>query len=193
MWHVRLRCNAKLIIVFIHGITWIIYLFFAQTHISFDKFLHLSFHSFSFKLFNQHQCYLTNKGKHRCFRQKFDSLFRLNFSQNIFVHIRLSSLESMLFVRKCMVKLSNYSRKTVLLNMALIESHGEPHSKQISGCKLWRTVPRFIEGASPNIKPRRFSVDNKYFVYLTFTSYVRSLIRHDILSIFNDCSKDTKF
>lgn len=63
---------------------------------------------------------------------------------------------------------------------------------EISGCKLWRTVPRFIEGASPNIKPRRFSVDNKYFVYLTFTSYARSLIRHDILSIFKDCSKDTK-
>lgn len=172
------------------------YLPFFLYQISFDKFLHLPFHSFSFKLLNQHLCYITNKGKHRCFWQKFDSLFRLNFSQNIIVHIRLSSLESMLLVRKCIVKLSNYSRKTVLLNMALTESHGGPQFTQaieISGWKLWRTVPRFIEGASPNIKPRRFSVDNKYFVYLTFTSYARSLIKQDILSIFKDCSKDTKF
>lgn len=173
MWHVRLRCNAKLIIVFIHGITWIIYLFFAQTHISFDKFLLLSFHSFSFKLFNQHQCYLTNKGKHRCFRQKFDSLFRLNFSQNIFVHIRLSSLESMLLVRKCMVKLSNYSRKTVLLNMALIESHGEPHSIQTSSHKRSKFPDVNYEGLSRDSLKVQVQISNLGdFLSIISTSFI---------------------
>lgn len=150
------------------------YLHFFLYQISFDKFLHLPFHSFSFKLLNQHLCYITNKGKHRCFWQKFDSLFRLNFSQNIIVHISLSSLESMLLVRKCIVKLSNYySRKTVLLNMALTESHGGPHSIQTSSHKRSKFPDGNYEGLSPDSLKVQVQISNLGdFLSIISTSFI---------------------
>lgn len=149
------------------------YLPFFLYQISFDKFLHLPFHSFSFKLLNQHLCYITNKGKHRCFWQKFNSLFRLNFSQNIIVHIRLSSLESMLLVRKCIVKLSNYSRKTVLLNMALTESHGGPHSIQTSSHKRSKFPDGNYEGLSPDSLKVQVQISNLGdFLSIISTSFI---------------------
>lgn len=149
------------------------YLPFFLYQISFDKFLHLPFHSFSFKLLNQHLCYITNKGKHRCFWQKFDSLFRLNFSQNIIVHISLSSLESMLLVRKCIVKLSNYSRKTVLLNMALTESHGGPHSIQTSSHKRSKFPDVNYEGLSQDSLKVQVQISNLGdFLSIISTSFI---------------------
>lgn len=149
------------------------YLHFFLYQISFDKFLHLPFHSFSFKLLNQHLCYITNKGKHRCFWQKFDSLFRLNFSQNIIVHISLSSLESMLLVRKCIVKLSNYSRKTVLLNMALTESHGGPHSIQTSSHKRSKFPDVNYEGLSQDSLKVQVQISNLGdFLSIISTSFI---------------------
>lgn len=149
------------------------YLPFILYQISFDKFLHLPFHSFSFKLLNQHLCYITNKGKHRCFWQKFDSLFRLNFSQNIIVHISLSSLESMLLVRKCIVKLSNYSRKTVLLNMALTESHGGPHSIQTSSHKRSKFPDVNYEGLSQDSLKVQVQISNLGdFLSIISTSFI---------------------
>lgn len=72
-----------------------------------------------------------------------------------------------------MIKLSNYARKTVLLNMPLIESHGGPHSIQTSSHNRSKFLDVNYEGLAPDSLKVQVQISNLGdFLSIISTSFI---------------------